>query len=126
MTFGQRLNVRRGLLRVWVVASVIWILVVGVNGWAELSEVFVAVEPAAGEGAVTLPPGPYACWVTRNPDNPFNFMRDGYLGPRSMAEAWQKCVVYKMHIPVNALAPPLALLILGYVGEWLIKGFKRT
>jgi len=117
---------RRGLLRVCFVASVIWVLFISINDWAELSELFVAIEPATGTGAVTLSPGPYACWVTRNPDNPFNFMKDDYSGPRSLTEAWRQCVAYKMRIPVNALAPPLTLLVLGYVATWVLKGFRKT
>ena len=120
------LNMRQGILRIWIVASVIWVLLVGINGWAEMSEIFVGIEPAAGKGAITLSPGPYACWVARNPDNPFNFMKDDYSGPRSLPEAWRQCAAFKMRIPINALGPPLILLVLGYVGAWVMKGFRTT
>jgi len=85
-----------------------------------IAEIFETIEPPTGKGAVALAPGPYACWVTRHPDNPFAFMDSG---PKSLTEAWRQCMAYKMHIPVNALAPPLALLVLGYVGAWVTKGF---
>lgn len=116
------LNMRRGLLRLWLVVSVVWVLVIGINGWAQLLEIFETIEPPTGKGAVALAPGPYACWVTRHPENPFAFMDSG---PKSLTEAWRQCMAYKMHLPVNALAPPLALLVLGYVGAWVTKGFSR-
>lgn len=121
----QRINARRGLLRLWVAVSVTWVLIVGITYWSHLSELFVAVDPSAGRGAVTLAPGPYACWATRNPDNPFAFIPQNERSPTSLADAWRQCVAYKMDIPVKALAPPLALLALGYAVAWVIKGFQK-
>jgi hypothetical protein len=120
---AQRLNIRRGLLRTWIVISVIWILFVGISYRTQLSEIFVAVEPPADLGAVALSPGPYACWATRHPENPYAFM-SGPTGPNSLVDAWRECVAYKMRIPMNALAPPVALLIFGYVAAWVIRGFR--
>jgi hypothetical protein len=59
------MNWRRGLLRLWVVASAIWILLICIYNSDQLSKIFIAIEPSPGQGAVTLSPGPYACWVTR-------------------------------------------------------------
>ncbi len=120
---AQRLNIRRGLLRTWIVISVIWIVFVGVSDWTQLSEIFVAVEPPAGLGAVALSPGPYACWATRHPENPYALM-SGPTGPNSLVDAWRECVAHKMQIPLNALGPPVALLIFGYVAAWVIRGFR--
>jgi hypothetical protein len=120
---SQRLNIRRGLLRTWIVISVIWILFVGVGDWTQLSETFVAVEPPTGLGAAALSPGPYACWAARHPDNPYAFV-SGPTGPASLVDAWRQCVVYKMHTPLNALGPPVALLVFGYLAAWVIRGFR--
>ena len=120
---GQRLNLRRGLLRTWIVVSALWILFVVVSGWTQLSEVFAPVEPPAGQGAVALSPGPYACWATRHPDNPYAFV-SGPTAPTSLVDAWRQCVVYKMHTPLDALGPPVALLVFGYVAAWVIRGFR--
>ncbi len=120
----QRLNMRRGLLRVWIAVSAIWVLFVSVTSWSQLSEIFVAIEPPVGRGAVVLSPGPYACWAARHSDNPFAFRNDG-AGPTSPAAAWRQCIAYKMQIPKLALAPPLALLIFGYAVAWVTKGFRK-
>ena len=119
----QRLNIRRGLLRMWIVFSAIWILFVGINGWTQLSESFVVVEPPEGQGAAALSPGPYACWAARHPDNPYAFV-SGPTGPTSLVDAWRQCVAYEMHTPLKALGPPIALLVFGYVAAWVIRGFR--
>ena len=118
------MNVRRGLLRAWVVISALWLSTVCILDSDRLSEIFVAVEPALGKGAVTLPPGPYACWVTRNPDNPFAMSGPGE--PKSLMDAWRRCIIYKMQITGIALLPPFVLLALGYVVGWIAKGFQNT
>jgi hypothetical protein len=69
--------------------------------------------------------GPYACWVTRNPDNPFALMNSA-PGPTTLTQAWLKCSAYKLEIPAEALAPPLMLLALGLVFLWIARGFKAT
>jgi hypothetical protein len=120
---AQRLNIRRGLLRAWIVISAIWILFVGVSGWTQLSAIFVPVETPAGQGAAALSPGPYACWATRHADNPYAFV-SGPTGPTSLADAWRQCVAYETHMPLKALGPPLALLVFGYVAAWVIRGFR--
>ena len=118
---------RRGILRGWIVLSAIWVLFVAISGWAQLSEIFVAIEPPPGKGAVALSPGPYACWATRHSNNPFAFVPDELgVGPTSLAEARRQCVAYKMDIPVMALAPPLTLLVVGYAVAWVIKGFRHN
>jgi hypothetical protein len=122
------MNMRRGLLRAWVAVSAIWILLICIIGWGQLSEVFVAIEPPAGKGAVALAPGPFACWATRHVDNMFairgpTFPLDEAL---PLAEAWRQCIAYKLQIPVEALAPPLILLALGLVFSWVVTGFKTT
>jgi hypothetical protein len=119
----RRLNIRRGLLRMWIVLSIVWILFVSVSGWSQLAEILAAVEPPAGQGAAVLSPGPYACWATRHPDNPNAFV-PGSTGPASLVDAWRQCVAYKMHTPLNALGPPVALLVFGYVTAWVIRGFR--
>jgi hypothetical protein len=117
------MNVKRGLLRAWIVGSLLWIAGVGIIGWSQLSEIFVTIEPPTDKGAVVLAPGPYACWAARHPDNPFAFMDES--DPKSPAEAWRRCVAYKVQIPEYAFAPPLILLVLGYVVAWVAKGFRK-
>jgi hypothetical protein len=121
-------NLRRGLLRVWVVVSIVWVLFIVINGWDQLSEIFTAIEPPPGEGAVVLPPGPYECWATRHADNPFVIIQPGVetSANMSLTTAWRRCITYKLQIPMKALAPPLMLLALGLASSWVAKGFKTT
>jgi hypothetical protein len=118
------MNLQRGLLRAWVVVSAAWVLFIGVNDWAQLSEIFVDVEPPPGQGAVSLPPGPYACWAARHPDNPFGKFYPGMEG-MSPAEVRRQCITYKLQVPMNALAPPLILLVFGYLVAWVVRGFRK-
>jgi hypothetical protein len=122
------MNWRRGLLRVWMILSAIWVLFISINRWDQLSEIFFAIEPPADRGAVSLSPGPYACWATRNADNPFAIITPGAdtSADLTLAKAWQRCIAYKLEIPVQALAPPLMLLALGLACSWAAKGFKTT
>ena len=122
------MNIRRRLLRVWVVVSVIWVLLICVNRWDQLSEIFVAIEPPPGKGAIVLPPGPYACWATRNADNVFVII-DPFAdtsADMTLAQAWQRCITYKLQVPMQALVPPFMLLSLGLALSWIVKGFKST
>jgi hypothetical protein len=120
------LRVARGLLRVWVVVSIVWVLFIVISGWDQLSEIFTAIEPPPGEGGVVLPPGPYACWATRNADNPFVIIQPGVetSANMSLTTAWRRCITYKMQIPIQALAPPLMLLALGSALVWAFRGFR--
>jgi hypothetical protein len=129
MIAPKRINARRGLFRIWIVVSAMWVLVVGIANWTQLSKIFVAIEPQAGQGAVSLPRGPYACWATRHSDNIFAFNDnndDKDPAPTSLVDAWRQCLIYKMDVPMVALAPPLALLIGGSAVGWVIKGFRRS
>ena len=119
-----RLNIGRGLLRAWIIISVLWIVVVCRANWDQLSTIFAAVEPTEGKGAVTLSHGQYACWVARHSDNPFAFLVDG-TGPKSVADAWRQCMAYKFEIPEAALLPPLAMLAFGFLMRWVKRGFQN-
>ena len=73
-----------------------------------------------------LPLGPYACWATRNADNPFVIIQPGVetSANMSLTTAWRRCITYKMQIPIQALAPPLMLLALGSALVWAFRGFR--
>ena len=130
MIAAKRINARRGLFRIWIELSpVLWVLVVGITHWTQLSNILVAIEPPAGQGAASLPPGHYACWATRHSDNIFAFNDNNDPNdpsPTSLVDAWRQCLIYKMDVPMVALAPPLALLIVGSAVGWVIKGFRRS
>jgi hypothetical protein len=123
-------NVRRGLFRIWVVISALWIGSICLIYRAEIANIFVADEPPQGQGAIVLAPGPYACWALRNSDNPFAWDSSPRHGPgppdfMDLAGAWQDCLAYKMAIPALALLPPIILIVLGYVVTWILRGFTE-
>lgn len=119
------INPRHRLLQFWILTSAIWVLFIFTNRWERLTEIFIATEPAAGKGAVTLPPWQYACWATRNATNPFAFMNEAPL-PKSLTEAWWQCITYKLQIPIEAFVPPLILLVFGLAFTWAASRFKRS
>jgi hypothetical protein len=45
-------SMSHGLFQVWIVTSAIWVLFIFVNRWERLTELFVAIEPPTGKGAV--------------------------------------------------------------------------
>ena len=119
------MNIRRGLFRLWVAVSAIWVAVVCVAFWDQLSEIFTVVEPPQGQGAIVLPLGDYACWVTRQKPfiiDPFRRPED----PQTLSQAWRMCIAHKAQVPAIALGPPLAVLALAFVIRWIAKGFQRT
>jgi hypothetical protein len=122
------MNIQRGLLRLWTAVSVLWVVLIAVALIDQLSEIFTAVDPPEGQGAVVLSPGDYACWVIRNSDNPFAFIVDPFHPeePRTLAQAWRMCIVHKGRVPAIALGPPLVLLALSFVMNWIVRGFQRA
>jgi hypothetical protein len=120
------MNISRGMFRLWVAISALWVAVVCVTFWDQLSEIFTAVEPPKGQGAVALSLEDYACWATRNSDNPFIYPDPGHPDWRTLVQAWRTCILYKAQVPAIALGPPLAVLALGFVIRWIAKGFQRT
>jgi hypothetical protein len=122
------MKIRRGMLRLWIAVSMVWMAVIAVGFSDQLSEIFAMVEPPEGQGAVVLPLGDYACWATRNSANPFTFIVDPFRPeePKTLTQAWRMCIAHKARIPAIALGPPLALLVLGFVISWIVRGFQRA
>jgi hypothetical protein len=108
----------RGLLRAWVLVSIVWVLLVCIVGSAHLAEIFTAIEPLPDQGVVSLPLGPRACWIARHPDNPFR----QYVMP--LAEAWRQCIVYKLRMPAIAAIPPFVVLMFGYLVAWVVRRYR--
>ena len=106
------MNYRRGLLRLWLLASVLWIALVG---WLYVSEITIALQssPVVAEAK---PPGA-ASSMTKE-DNPFLSMKRSRYDkkPESMLPG----------IARAAFLPPLLLLALGVMFGWALRGFKPT
>jgi hypothetical protein len=120
------MSIRRGLLRVWILASAVWVAGTVYTGWTELSEMadgdkYDYLISAAPEVFST---GQQACLATRanKPVNAFDDIAPDK--PAVMERLRRQCVDYRMHIPMVTLVPPLALLAFGYAIAWVIGGFK--
>jgi hypothetical protein len=123
------LNWRRGLLRLWLVASVAW--VIGVS-WFGYVNVIVPRNKAASE---------HACFEVRrsNPKlgNPFDCF-EGNTTPAPPAgfvpDPPRRTIAFDDLIPLSAYSnyiliaflPVIAVLILGLAVVWVVAGFRRT
>jgi hypothetical protein len=90
-----------------------------VTGATEFSTIFTAIGPSANYGGES-----YACRVARDWDHRSPLDQMVVDAPTSLAEAWWRCLYYKLDIPMTALVPPVALLVLGYAIAWAINGFR--
>jgi hypothetical protein len=122
------MNIRRGLFRLWVAVSALWVAIVCVAFWDQLSVIFTVVEPPQGQAPVDLPLGDYACWAIRSWDHRFDHFVDPFHPelPRTLVQAWRMCIAHKAQVPAIALSPPLAVLALAFVIRWIAKGFQKT
>ena len=122
------MDIQRGMLRLWIAVSILWFAAICVAFADQLSEIFRAIEPPEGQGAIVLPLGEYASWAIRHSDNPYAFFVDPFQPehPTTLLQAWRICIAHKVRIPAIALGPPLALLILGFVVGWIVRGFQRA
>jgi hypothetical protein len=119
------MNIRRGLFRLWVAVSALWMAIVCVAFWDQLSVIFTVVEPPQGQGTVVLSLGDHACWLTRHTEfvsfvDPFDPEK-----PTTLLQAWRMCVAHKAQVPAIALGPPLAVFAFALVIGWIAKGFHR-
>jgi hypothetical protein len=90
------LHVERGLFRLWLVLSVLWIGGVGVVTWP-------AFDPAK------LWEHPYTGY----------FDPEAYLEDRPQPEGW-----YAVQAAVLSFAPPVFVLALGSALMWVVRGFR--
>jgi hypothetical protein len=92
------MNLRRGLLRLWVVFSIAWIIAVGFHAYTLGEE-------------IDLPPG---------------YVLD--LGPGQLATVdllGRTVVIDQSHLEW-AFGPPIAVLIIGAVLWWAVAGFRQN
>jgi hypothetical protein len=91
------MNLRRGLLRLWLVLSILWIAAVCIHAYTE---------------GILPPPSGYTLEL-----------KPGQLGD---VEVFGRLVLIdEMHV-AWALGPPVAVLIVGAALAWAIAGFRPT
>ena len=115
------MNIKRGLFRLWIVFSVPWVVVGGALIWKDLSN------QSAG-----------------NPENPYyDIQREGEVADKCKSDPPTTACIRarlellghpaKMHSADKDLSirilgifgPPVALLVLGLTGFWVIRGFRN-
>jgi hypothetical protein len=117
------LRIARGLFRLWLVSSVLWIAAVTavtavtLQGLADPEE-FCAPKPALGEFSQCA----FDAWKARN-GQPI----DGPWADYKSAE-YKRTALVKESLKQGAelaFVPPVLVLVIGAMLAWAIKGFKR-
>jgi hypothetical protein len=90
------MNTRRGLLRLWLVLSILWLAAVSIHAYSE-------GYPPPPPGSILVP-------------------RPGDLGE---VEVWGRAVLIDEQLVAWAFGPPLAVLIIGAALAWVVAGFRR-
>jgi hypothetical protein len=93
------MNWKRGLIRLWLIATIIWISVV------------IYVERPDQRHSRLVPPG----------DLPAEFSADA---ERQRAALWREQREQIARIAIQAFVPPLLMLGFGFAGMWVYRGFK--
>ena len=111
------MRITRGLFRLWVVASVLWMLFVGVMTWQTWPVVLKASsETVVLENGHAKPPF--------DPTRPFTDAATGQTWP----DAWTLFKAQRPDAVVKgasiAIAPPLVVFILGMALLWVVRGFR--
>jgi hypothetical protein len=97
------LRVARGLFRLWLVLSVLWIGGVGVVTWQTFPEDWGANDP-----------------IVERPSAPSTGMFDDLIPKHGDKERWEAIRLAS----VIALLPPAFVLALGSALVWALKGFR--
>ena len=110
------MRITRGLFRLWVVASVLWMLFVGVMTWQTWPVVLKASsETVVLENGYAKPPF--------DPSKPFtDDTGQMWANARALFEAERRDAVVKG--ASIAIAPPLVVFILGMALLWVVRGFR--
>jgi hypothetical protein len=131
------MNWHRGLLRLWVVFSLVWLLACGAWGlsqWhAGIGSRFPVTDPSGLKFIVTAPVGTPKTEI-------LPFLRRSDVVKRWQADCnRERSASCRREIPVHmpgvmedfvrslvfAISTPFVVLVLGLVGSWVIFGFRR-
>lgn len=106
------MNWTRGLVRLWLVASILWAALVG---WIAYESAVVPRLAAANQES---------CFQSRKADstlgNPFDCFDSGGMSFADLVPRSTDIVTYSAWV----LIPPLALLFLGFMIKWVLAGFR--
>jgi hypothetical protein len=99
---------KRGLFRVWVVSSVIWLMFIG---WLAYS----------ARSAASLQQACFDARIAKADSDPYDCFDDPYL--------FSDLIPLSSHVAqwvLIVIGPIIGTLLLGYVIAWVIAGFKRA
>jgi hypothetical protein len=110
------MNWRRGLLRLWLVLSLFWIVAVGLFAWhvdaLEFARMEACAEAKRAQGADT-----FICGLSEEVDEQIRLMSVGIADIATTT--WIKELV------AYVLIPPLVVFGVGLLGVWVVSGFAR-
>jgi hypothetical protein len=109
------MRISRGLFRLWVVLSVLWISLVAVHTWSTFpSDVRLETDEEVGIRPNSLPPPPSGFVIDKprfDPTKPYQIVRD--------AER-RNAIQFALML---AVAPPAFAFALGSALLWVVRGF---
>jgi len=106
------MNLRRGLLRLWVVFSIAWIVAVGYHGYTSHGPVYTVGPPVEYYGPL---PAPLPAPASEPVEEVERFRLFGLTYTRDVIESHVRW----------AFGPPVAVLIIGAALSWAIAGFRK-
>jgi hypothetical protein len=128
-------RIGRGLLRLWLVVSIVWIGAIGTLTWSTLTPVVTGMSDA--EFAEYNPPqkkpvaGMFDDLIPQAaPKPPFDPTKPYQVWPGTPVFSAAEFSVVKRHEEIKtgvevALIPPMVLLMLGLAGGWVVRGFRN-
>jgi hypothetical protein len=107
------MNWRRGLLRLWLVLSLFWIVFIGIFAWQH--EAWMSARTTAcSEAKRAQGVNPFDCYEHDEKVRLSNI-------PVGLADI---AAVAKENVAL-VLIPPLVVLVFGLLGAWVVSGFAR-
>ena len=106
------MNWRRGLLRLWLILSTVWVVLICAAAYAVIISPYLtaSAENVCFEAAKNRNDG----------TNPFDCFHSTGMKFDDLIPLWSQLLPYL----VAALAPALILLLLGLAGFWITSGFQ--
>ena len=110
------MNWHRGLLRLWLVLSLFWIVAVGVFTWENDILKFARMQ-ACSEAKRAQGADAFICGLSEELDEQLHLMSTG-VADIVTTTIFKEIVAY-------ALIPPLVMLGVGLLGVWVVSGFAQ-
>jgi hypothetical protein len=122
------LRVARGLFRLWVVASVLWVAGVGIETWRSWPVDSIALKtPLPPEYVIDIDPNEYLafkrCTDTKSENECTAILKPSFDPSKVEVIVWDKMPAIQFGVML-ALAPPILILAFGSALAWALRGFR--